>query len=155
MHPGRLWRDVFYRRRSLHLSALRQPAGGHYPGLKLDPESVKRLWRERRMSNLAARSIRRLALPGDAAVHRLSAGFRGDPARGQHAVAAGSAAARYAGVDALVFKHQGYNPTGSFKDNGMTCGASQGLRISECAAWRASPRAIRPPPWRPTPPSPA
>lgn len=39
------------------------------------------------------------------------------------------AAARYAGMAALAFKHQGYNPTGSFKDNGMTCGASQGLRL--------------------------
>ena len=39
------------------------------------------------------------------------------------------AAAEYGGLDALVFKHQGFNPTGSFKDNGMTCGASQALRL--------------------------
>jgi threonine synthase len=32
-------------------------------------------------------------------------------------------------VDSLVFKHQGFNPTGSFKDNGMTCGATHGLRL--------------------------
>jgi len=38
-------------------------------------------------------------------------------------------AAQYGGLDALVFKHQGFNPTGSFKDNGMTCGATQGLRL--------------------------
>jgi threonine synthase len=38
-------------------------------------------------------------------------------------------AARYGGLDKLVFKHQGYNPTGSFKDNGMTCGVAQGLRL--------------------------
>jgi threonine synthase len=38
-------------------------------------------------------------------------------------------AARYAGVDALTFKHQGFNPTGSFKDNGMTCGVSQAVRL--------------------------
>ena len=38
-------------------------------------------------------------------------------------------AARYGGLDHLTFKHQGYNPTGSFKDNGMTCGASQALRL--------------------------
>ena len=38
-------------------------------------------------------------------------------------------AAQYGGLDALVFKHQGYNPTGSFKDNGMTCGASQAVRL--------------------------
>ena len=34
-------------------------------------------------------------------------------------------AAEYGGLDALVFKHQGFNPTGSFKDNGMTCGVAQ------------------------------
>ena len=33
----------------------------------------------------------------------------------------------YGGLDAVVFKHQGFNPTGSFKDNGMTCGASQAV----------------------------
>lgn len=33
--------------------------------------------------------------------------------------------AKYAGVDAIQLKHQGYNPTGSFKDNGMTAGATQ------------------------------
>ncbi len=39
------------------------------------------------------------------------------------------AAARYSGLESLVFKHQGFNPTGSFKDNGMTCGATQGMRL--------------------------
>jgi threonine synthase len=38
-------------------------------------------------------------------------------------------AAQYAGLDSITFKHQGYNPTGSFKDNGMTCGATQALRL--------------------------
>ena len=38
-------------------------------------------------------------------------------------------AAAYAGIDKIVFKHQGFNPTGSFKDNGMTCGASQARRL--------------------------
>jgi len=38
-------------------------------------------------------------------------------------------AARYGGLDRMVFKHQGYNPTGSFKDNGMTCGVAQALRL--------------------------
>jgi threonine synthase len=41
------------------------------------------------------------------------------------------AAAKYAGLDRLRFKHQGYNPTGSFKDNGMTCGAAQALRLAK------------------------
>jgi len=38
-------------------------------------------------------------------------------------------AARYGGLDKLTLKHQGFNPTGSFKDNGMTCGASQARRL--------------------------
>ena len=33
--------------------------------------------------------------------------------------------ASYAGLQHLMFKHQGMNPTGSFKDNGMTTGATQ------------------------------
>jgi threonine synthase len=38
-------------------------------------------------------------------------------------------AASYGALDALVFKHQGFNPTGSFKDNGMTCGVAQARRL--------------------------
>ena len=38
-------------------------------------------------------------------------------------------AAAYAGVDGLQLKHQGYNPTGSFKDNGMTAGATQANKL--------------------------
>jgi threonine synthase len=38
-------------------------------------------------------------------------------------------AASYGGLDRLTFKHQGFNPSGSFKDNGMTCGVAQALRL--------------------------
>ena len=38
-------------------------------------------------------------------------------------------AAQYGGLDRITFKHQGFNPTGSFKDNGMTCGVAQALRL--------------------------
>jgi len=38
-------------------------------------------------------------------------------------------AAQYAGLKAVTFKHQGFNPTGSFKDNGMTAGAAQARRL--------------------------
>src|SRR5579864_1409051 len=41
----------------------------------------------------------------------------------------GPIAAKYGGLDRITFKHQGFNPTGSFKDNGMTCGASQARRF--------------------------
>jgi threonine synthase len=39
--------------------------------------------------------------------------------------------ATYAGLDRLIFKHQGFNPTGSFKDNGMTCGVTQARLLSK------------------------
>src|SRR5262245_14286779 len=46
--------------------------------------------------------------------------------------------ARYAGMDRLSFKHLGMNPTGSFKDLGMTTGVTQarrlGSRIVACAS---------------------
>ena len=38
-------------------------------------------------------------------------------------------AAEFGGLDALRFKHQGFNPTGSFKDNGMTCAVAQARRL--------------------------
>jgi threonine synthase len=38
-------------------------------------------------------------------------------------------AAAYGGLERITFKHQGFNPTGSFKDNGMTCGVAQARRL--------------------------
>jgi threonine synthase len=46
--------------------------------------------------------------------------------------------ARYAGLDRLLAKHQGMNPTGSFKDTGMTAALSvareKGIRWVACAS---------------------
>jgi threonine synthase len=46
--------------------------------------------------------------------------------------------ARWAGLDTLYLKHEGENPTGSFKDRGMTGGVSQakrlGMRQVACAS---------------------
>jgi threonine synthase len=99
------------------------------PDLALDAPAVKRLWRERRLSNapLDQSGVWR---------YRELLGFA-DPARhaavtlreGNTPLLAAPRAARYAGLDALVFKHQGFNPTGSFKDNGMTCGATMAVRL--------------------------
>lgn len=44
----------------------------------------------------------------------------------------------WAGVDALQFKHEGHNPTGSFKDRGMTVGVTQAKRIGARAVACAS-----------------
>ena len=45
---------------------------------------------------------------------------------------------RWAGVDRLLLKHEGHNPTGSFKDRGMTVGVTQAKRISAAAVACAS-----------------
>lgn len=46
--------------------------------------------------------------------------------------------AQYAGLDKLRFKHQGMNPTGSFKDNGMTTGVTQAAMLGATAVACAS-----------------
>jgi threonine synthase len=95
---------------------------------KLDPQELKRVWRERRCDNspIEQSGVWR---------YRELIDFLDDP---RHAVTlregntpllAGPKAAAYGGLDDVVFKHQGFNPTGSFKDNGMTCGASQAVRL--------------------------
>lgn len=48
------------------------------------------------------------------------------------------ALSRWAGVDALMLKHEGHNPTGSFKDRGMTVGVTQAVRIGARAVACAS-----------------
>ncbi|HEY0776825.1 MAG TPA: threonine synthase [Gemmatirosa sp.] len=49
-----------------------------------------------------------------------------------------AAVTRWAGHDALLLKHDGYNPTGSFKDRGMTAALTQarraGARAVACAS---------------------
>jgi threonine synthase len=46
--------------------------------------------------------------------------------------------AHFAGLKRLSFKHQGMNPTGSFKDNGMTTGVTQARRLGARAVACAS-----------------
>jgi len=46
--------------------------------------------------------------------------------------------ARWAEVPDLLLKHEGHNPTGSFKDRGMTVAVSQALRIGASAVSCAS-----------------
>lgn len=46
--------------------------------------------------------------------------------------------ASYAGVSSLLLKHEGHNPTGSFKDRGMTVGVTQARRIGARAVACAS-----------------
>lgn len=46
--------------------------------------------------------------------------------------------AAWAGVPALLMKHEGHNPTGSFKDRGMTVGTTQAVRVGARAVACAS-----------------
>ena len=48
------------------------------------------------------------------------------------------AVARWAGAPALLLKHEGQNPTGSFKDRGMTVGVTQARRVGARAVACAS-----------------
>src|SRR2546422_11376874 len=48
--------------------------------------------------------------------------------------------AGWAGVPELLLKHEGHNPTGSFKDRGMTVGVSQARRGRARARCRGSAR---------------
>ncbi|HEX9484546.1 MAG TPA: threonine synthase, partial [Gemmatimonadaceae bacterium] len=49
-----------------------------------------------------------------------------------------SAVANYAGVEELLLKHEGHNPTGSFKDRGMTVAITQARRVGARAVACAS-----------------
>jgi threonine synthase len=99
-----------------------------YPSRKDDPIALKKIWRERRTSNAAIdqsgvwryREIIPFLDKLDTVVSLKE---------GNTPLLDAPRAARYAGLHRLVFKHQGFNPTGSFKDNGMTCGAAQALRL--------------------------
>lgn len=94
----------------------------------IDAEPLKRVFRERRMSNdpLNASGVWR---------YRELLPFLDDYAdvvtlrEGNTPLLDAPIAAKYGGLDRIGFKHQGFNPTGSFKDNGMTCGASQARRL--------------------------
>lgn len=99
-----------------------------YPGLQLDAQELKNLWRERRKQNdpLNQSGVWR---------YRELMPFLDDFSQvvslreGNTPLLNAPRAAEYGGLDQLTFKHQGFNPTGSFKDNGMTCGMAQALRL--------------------------
>jgi len=99
-----------------------------YPDEQLDPERLKKLWRERRMDNHPLNQsgvwrYREMIPFLDDFRHVVSL------REGNTPLLESPRAAKFAGLDRLAFKHQGFNPTGSFKDNGMTCGATQALRL--------------------------
>jgi threonine synthase len=102
-----------------------------------DPAALKKLFRERRMSNapLDASGVWRYRelfpfLAEFSTVVTLR--------EGNTPLLDAPIGAEYGGLDRIAFKHQGYNPTGSFKDNGMTCGVAQaralGMRRVACVS---------------------
>ncbi|MCC6363463.1 MAG: threonine synthase [Bryobacterales bacterium] len=99
-----------------------------YEGAVPDAGQMKKTWRERRMSNapLDQSGVWR---------YREFFPFLDDYRHvvtlreGNTPVLDAPVAAAYAGLKRIAFKHQGFNPTGSFKDNGMTCGAAQAMRL--------------------------
>lgn len=90
----------------------------------------KEIWRERRMDNALLEQSGvwryRELLPFDDAQSEIVTLREGNTP-----ILDAPHAAQYAGLDRISFKHQGFNPTGSFKDNGMTCGVSQANRLGK------------------------
>jgi threonine synthase len=93
-------------------------------------DTWKQLWRARRMDNhpLSQSGVWR---------YREMLPFLDRPQHvvtlreGNTPILSSAFAAEYAGLENISFKHQGFNPTGSFKDNGMTAGVAQARRLGK------------------------
>lgn len=98
--------------------------------------SLKELWARRRLSDLAADvsgvwRFRELVHPGgesDAVTQP----------EGNTPMLSSETIARFVGVEALLLKHEGQNPTGSLEDRGMTVGITQARRLCSRAVACAS-----------------
>ena len=101
-----------------------------------DVASLRKLWRERRGSNDVRdrsgvwRFREFLPFAGDVDVVSLG--------EGNTPLYDAPRSADYCGLTSLKLKHQGNNPTGSFKDTGMTVAVTQarklGMRLVACAS---------------------
>ena len=128
-------------RLDLHAPALACPECGGL--LEVEVESspypaaeLKELWSERRKSrdprDISGVWRYREFLPAYPAQGVITLGEGNTPLVRGHKTAA------YAGVSDLQFKHLGWNPTGSFKDLGMTAGITEavhvGAKVVACAS---------------------
>src|SRR5579884_509714 len=99
-----------------------------YDDTPADPETLRRTWRERRLSDapLCQSGVWRYRemFPFLEDEHHAVTLREGNTPLLDAPLAAG-----YGGLASITFKHQGFNPTGSFKDNGMTCGVAQARRL--------------------------
>ncbi len=107
-----------------------------YPSWQHNPAGLKSLWRERKtlLSPTDQSGVWRFReLLPDIDAHSIITLREGNTPVYELA-----SCARIAGVDRLLAKHQGMNPTGSFKDTGMTTAASfakqGGFRWVACAS---------------------
>ena len=94
---------------------------------RIDGEELRKLWDSRwgLKRGVESSGVWRyreliLSVPDEMIVTRQEGNTRLYPA---------GAAGKWAGLSDLWFKHEGENPTGSFKDRGMTCGASAARRL--------------------------
>ncbi|MFN8534262.1 MAG: threonine synthase [Dehalococcoidia bacterium] len=103
----------------------------------IDPERLKRLWTKRLMSS---RPIDRSGVWR----YRELIPFFDDESQivtypeGNTPLLDAPRSARYSGLRRLTVKHQGFNPTGSFKDNGMATGVTEGKILGMTAVLCAS-----------------
>jgi threonine synthase len=99
-----------------------------FPAEPVDVAGWKKTWRERRLNNtrLDQSGVWRYRelLPFDDGLNHVVTLREGNTP-----LLDAPRAAEYGGLDRITFKHQGFNPTGSFKDNGMTCGVTQAKRL--------------------------
>ncbi len=102
-----------------------------------DPASLKKRWLERRTSYSAADASGvwrfREFLP-----HSYEAGAIVTLGEGNTPLVKGARSASWAAAKDVWFKHLGWNPTGSFKDLGMTAGMTEakfvGAKVVACAS---------------------
>jgi threonine synthase len=122
--------------RCSHCDDLLEIVYPQWPDAKPDAENLKSTWRSRRLSNSAIdlSGVWRFRELLPALNHDLPITLR----EGNTPLYQLSQCARIAGVSYLYAKHQGMNPTGSFKDAGMTVAAtfarSAGFRWVACAS---------------------
>ena len=101
-----------------------------------EPALLKHLWLERRMSNSARDRSGvwrfREFLPGYSEQQVVTLG------EGNVPLVKGHKTAEWVGIKLLSFKHLGWNPTGSFKDLGMTVGMTEARFVGAHAVGCAS-----------------
>ena len=125
----------------LHARAMECPRCGELlelvpSGLPVNPDEMKRVWLKRRMStdprDLSGVWRFRELLPVYPAEDVITM------AEGNTPILLGAKTAEFGGVRDLWFKHLGFNPTGCFKDLGMTVGVTEakhiGAQVIACAS---------------------